>query len=117
MRRLAWTLFAVTCCLAVAQVVLVALSDRRLTSPGSLADGFPIVTLASVAGAGIGALIVSKYPRHRVGWLMVVGALGTAFGVAVQAYAYDALTGRLGRAPWGHEAVWVAVQTGAVFAV
>jgi GAF domain-containing protein len=48
---------------------------------------------------------------------MVVGALGTAFGVAVQAYAYDALTGRLGGAPWGHEAVWVAVQSGAVFAV
>ena len=117
MRRLAWGLFALTCCLAVAEVLLLAISDRRLVSTRNLADGFPIVTAAAVAGAGIGALIVSRYPRHRVGWLLVVGQLGTAFGVAVQAYAHVALTGRLGTPASGHLAVWLSVQTGAVFAI
>lgn len=117
MRRLAWTLFGLTCCLAVAQAALVAVSARRMVSTRILADGFPIVTLAAVAGAGIGALIVSRYPRHRVGWLMVVGQLGTAFGLAVGAYAHEVLTGRLRAAPWGHVAVWLSIQTGAIFAV
>jgi hypothetical protein len=117
MRRLAWTLFGLTCCLALAQVTLIAVSERRLVSTRNLADGFPIVTLAAVAGAAIGALIVSRYPRHRVGWLLVVGQLGTAFGVAVQAYAHEALSGRLRGAPGAHVAVWLSIQTGAIFAV
>lgn len=117
MRRLAWTLFALTCFLAIAEAALVAVSDRRLVSTPNLADGFPIVTLAAVAGAGIGALIVSRYPRHRVGWLMVVGQLGTTFGLAVQAYAHEVLSGRLRGAPWGHLALWLSIQTGAIFAV
>jgi hypothetical protein len=116
-RRLAWALFAVTCVLALADAVLVTLRHWPPISTGVLSDGFPLVTLASVAGACIGALVVSRYPGHRVGWLLVVGQCGTCFGVTVQEYARAALTGPLQAAPGGHLAVWLSLQSGAVFAV
>src|SRR4051794_5668105 len=116
-RRLAWALFALICGLALVDAALVSLERGPLLATRNLSDGFPIVILASVAGAGIGALVVSRYPRHRVGWLLVVGQLGTCLGVAAQAYARDALGGRLGHAPGGHLAIWLSLQVGAVFAV
>lgn len=115
--RLAWTLFALTCAFVVVQVTLLASSSGALLSTRHLSDGFPLVTLAAVAGAGIGALIVSQHPRHRVGWLLVVGQCGTAFGLAAQAYGRDALAGELGSAPGGQLAVWLSFQTGAIFAI
>jgi GAF domain-containing protein len=115
--RLAWTLFGLTCLFAVAQITLIIWSDAPIISARNVSNGFPLVTFAAVAGAGIGALIVSRYPRHRIGWLLVVGQCGTAFGVAAQAYAFSALSGELGAAPLGHFAVWISVQTGAIFAI
>jgi hypothetical protein len=106
-----------TVLLAGGQVAVAVVSREPLISPHHLADGFPLVTLACLVGATIGALIVSRYPRHRIGWLLLVGQCGTAFGLAAQSYGRTVLDGDLGPAHVGHLAVWVAQPVDAVFAV
>jgi GAF domain-containing protein len=115
--RLAWTLFALTCVSVAVQVTTLVLSNDPVISRTHLGDAFPLVTLACVVGAGIGALVVSRYPAHRIGWLLVAGMFGTALGLAAQGYGRAALEGDLGSAPGAHLAVWVSRLFDATFAV
>ena len=60
----------------------------------------------------MGALIVSRHPRHRLGWLLSRASL---LSVTLAAEAYSAgcstATGR-GRAYWAHVAAWAAPLLG-----
>lgn len=115
--RLSWSLFAATVVLAVTQVALLARSETPLFSTETFDDGFPLVTLAAVIASGVGALILTRYPRHRIGWLFVVGQLGTMAGLTAQAYGYTALTDGFGPPALARVAIWVSIQTGGAFAV
>jgi hypothetical protein len=110
--RVAWSLVALTAALAGIRPVVLAASDR-LSSTEAVTAGFPLVDLGAVVGATIGALIVSRHPRHRVGWLFVVGQLLTELGVAAQAYGVAAVRGELPGAPGGSLAIAVGLQFGA----
>ncbi len=37
--------------------------------------GWPLVTLAALGSALMGALIVSRHPRHGIGWLLCLAGL------------------------------------------
>jgi len=90
MRLLGWVLFALTCALIVLQGVFLAASNLSLASYEVLVDHvFPLLGLGAIVGAGVGALIVSRYPGNLVGWLFLVGQLGHAIGLA--AFAFRAL--------------------------
>ncbi|MET0965758.1 MAG: hypothetical protein ABWZ02_05140, partial [Nakamurella sp.] len=90
MRILGWILFALTCVLIVLQGVFLAASNLSLASYEVLVDHvFPLLGLGAIVGAGVGALIVSRYPGNLVGWLFLVGQLGHAIGLA--AFAFRAL--------------------------
>ena len=115
--RLAWILFALTCVCVAVQVATLVLSSEAVLSTTHIADAFPLVTLACVVGAGMGALVVARHPRHRIGWLLVLGMFGTALGLATQGYGRAALEGDLGSAPGGQLAVWVSRLFDATFAV
>jgi signal transduction histidine kinase len=87
MRILGWAAFAATCILFVLQGIFLAASDYALISYEVLADQvFPLLGLGSVIGAGVGALIVSRYPRSIVGWLLLISQLGNVIGIAADAY-------------------------------
>ena len=87
MRRVGWALFALTCALFVVQGVLLAASTNSLISHTVLVDqAFPLVGLGAVIGAGIGVLIISRYPGNVIGWLFVVGQLGSITGLAADAF-------------------------------
>jgi hypothetical protein len=51
--------------------------------------GWPIITIGSVLGAALGALIVTRRPGHRVGWLFIIGA--TCAALSDPLFAYDAI--------------------------
>jgi signal transduction histidine kinase len=107
-------LFGLTCLIAVGHITLLVWDEPSLFTKRAIAEGFPLVTVGAVTGAGVGALILSRYPRHRIGWLFLVGQLLTEFDVAAQAYGEAVLTGELGGAPGGHVAIWLSVMFGAV---
>ncbi|MGS0687868.1 hypothetical protein ACVBEQ_22370 [Nakamurella sp. GG22] len=87
MRRLGWALFGLTCAMFVLQGALLAASTNSLISHKVLVDqAFPLVGLGAVIGAGIGVLIISRYPGNVIGWLFVVGQLGSIIGLAADAF-------------------------------
>ena len=116
-QRLAWALFLLTILVSVVHVALLVASPEPLLSTAVVGEGFPLVTLGAIAGAGIGALIVSRYPAHPVGWLFVVGQLFSELGVMFGVYGHEAVSGRLGDAPGGHVAVWLSIQAGGLFVI
>ena len=104
--RLAWTMFGLTVVCVVAQTVVLA-DQRSLLSRRTIENGWPIISVACVIGALFGALIVARYPRHRIGWLLAVGQLATAVGILADAFAGHILTGHgWGSRALGHWAEW-----------
>jgi len=115
--RVAWSLLLVTVLLAIAEVGFVAASGEPLISATNMDEGFPLVTIAAVASSAMGALIVTRYPTHRIGWLFLIGQLGTMVGLTTQAYGYNAMRGGWGSYSSGQVALWVSVHTGGAFAL
>ncbi len=64
-----------------------------LPSREALEHTWPIVPLAVLVGAVVGALVVGRHPHHRVGWLFCVGQAGASLGLAAQALERAVLTG------------------------
>ena len=84
--RLAWSLFAATLFLLAAQTYFVIASHTPLESKDLGLNTFPIVTAGTALGALFGALVASRHPSNRVGWLFCVGQLGTAIGLVADAF-------------------------------
>lgn len=115
--RLARGLFGLTLLVSVVHVLLLASSERSMFHTDVISDGFPLVTLGAIAGAGVGAVIVSRYPGHVIGWLLVVGQLVSELGLMLRAYGHNVLAGELGSAPGGEVANWLSLQAGGLFVV
>jgi signal transduction histidine kinase len=114
----AWSLCAATALAAGTQVVLLAWAGGPLLTAETFSGGFPLVTAGTVAGSAVGALIVSRYPRHPIGWLFSIGGLGTAVGLAAGTYASPALrTGDLADTWAAGPAIRVAMIFNALYAL
>ena len=113
-QRLPWVLFSLTCLIVAAHVALLVNGAQPMITRHAVAAGFPLVPVGAVIGAGVGALILSRFPRHPIVWLFLIGQLLTAFDVAAQAYGEAVLRGELGGAPGGHVAIWLSVIFGAI---
>jgi hypothetical protein len=85
--RLAWVLAGLTGVFCVADVIVTA-QYRPLLSEAAVAEhGFPFVNGAVLGSAVLGAVIIARYERHPVGWLLsLVGSTG-AFSLLTEAYA------------------------------
>ena len=118
MRILGWVLFAATCVLFALQGVFLAASTFPMTSYEVLVDQvFPLLGIGAVIGAGVGALIVSRYPRNLIGWLFLVGQLGNVVGLAADAFGILVAQGIVGSPPVGQLAAYLGQVFGAVFTV
>ncbi len=114
--RHAWAAVVVTAALAVAQAFLLAAAGVPLWSAAAVSEGFPGIPLATVVGSLVGAVILSRHPRHRIGWLFCLGQLGVAIGLAGRAAGNLALAD--GRYPAGGRAAeWLGDLLGGVFAL
>ncbi|WP_222269557.1 hypothetical protein [Modestobacter marinus] len=102
-RQLAWGLCGLTAVCAAGQTVLLA--DRPLLSAAAFLEGWPLLPAGTVVGTLVGALVVSRHPGHRVGWLLCAGQATTALGL------FAASAGA--RAGPGHPATWLGAVLGA----
>jgi len=75
--RLAWALAILTGVAAIADTVMTLESSSFFSEQAVAQHGWPFITAAVVLCSTTGAVIVSRYPRHPIGWS------GTANGVAI----------------------------------
>jgi signal transduction histidine kinase len=112
LRRVPMILTGLTILCCAAQPVLLASGGMSLWSAEALDHGFPLLTLTAATGAIVGGLILSRHPRHRIGWLFLIGQLCTAAGQAAEAYGWAILDGNLdGPVTPAHLAAWLANMT------
>ncbi|PWW21459.1 hypothetical protein JD79_00591 [Geodermatophilus normandii] len=117
-RRWAWSLCVVTVAVSAGQIVVLVAGGLPLLAAESLDEPFPTVTVAVAIGSVIGAVIVDRHPRHRVGWLICTGQAGAALGLGAQALGLAVLVGDLPvPEPVGHVAGWVGSVFGASYAL
>jgi signal transduction histidine kinase len=114
--RIAWSLAAAAGAAALAETVLLA-SHQPLLSAATFDHGWPIITAAAVAGSVLGALVVSRSPRHRIGWLLCAGQFGVAVGLALQAFGARVLDDSDAASTVGHWALWLAQLVSAPYAL
>ena len=108
-RALAW----LTAALVAVDVVISARSVALWSETAVAVHGFPFIHGAVVGSAVMGALIVARYPRHPIGWLLsAVGTVG-AVSLVTESYAYwvQEADGP-GPASLGGAAAWVSMLTG-----
>lgn len=87
MRVVGWVLFAATCGMVVLQGLFLATAGYSMTSYEVVVDHvFPLLGIGAIVGAGVGALVVWRYPGNLVGWLLVIGQLGNVIGLAADAF-------------------------------
>src|SRR5205807_791663 len=102
---LSWAFVGIYTLLAGVTIAL----EKAQVGGSSLVDLWVLV--AALAYAVVGALIVSRHPRHVIGWMFSVVALG--FGVAFfsSVYAVQALVVVPGTLPFGQAAAWFGLWT------
>jgi len=115
--RVAWSLAVLALLCATADTVFTALRAPLLSADVWTDHGWPMVTGATLGCALMGALIVSRQPRHPVGWLLVVAGT-SCISVSAEAYYLWALDGAgHGPAAVGHFAGWLSGLFGAPLAM
>ncbi len=118
MRALGWLAFVATCVMVVLQGVLIAAASTPLLSAYVLVElAFPLLGVGAIVGAGVGALIVSRYPRNVIGWLFLVSQLGQAFGLVVAAFAALVADGTVDAPLTGRIALYIDQFLDATFTV
>src|SRR4051794_19844670 len=115
--RIAWSMVVLSVVCAVLDTVIVAAQKPLLSHEVFYEHGWPIVPLATLGAAVMGALIVSRYPRHPIGWLLVVTG-ATSIAVAGEAYEFWPPFGS-GHAAVvaGHVVGWVSALLGSPLGV
>ena len=110
--RVAWALVAVTVMAFTADTAFTA-AHRPLLSEATWADhGWPLAPLASLGCALMGALIVARYPRHPLGWLLCAASL-LSVTLAAEAYSVWVLEGDgPGSASGARLAAWAGTLLG-----
>jgi hypothetical protein len=110
--RTAWAVFGFAVLATVLDTVFTA-AHRSLWSESTWAEhGWPLAPLANLGCALMGALIVSRHPRHPLGWLLSVASL-LSVTLAAEAYGVWVLDGDgPGLESWGHVAVWASPLLG-----
>ena len=83
---MAWVLAGFTFVLTVADIAVTA-QYRHLLSEAAVAEhGFPFVNAAVLGSAVLGAVIIARYERHPIGWLLcLIGSTG-AFSLLTESY-------------------------------
>ena len=86
--RVAWALAVLTTVLVIVDTVVAAQALPLVSETAVAVHGFPLVHGAVVGSALMGALIVSRYDRHPIGWLLCVVGIDGALTLLTEAYAF-----------------------------
>jgi hypothetical protein len=105
-RRLCWAVFGLTVAFVAGSIGL----DIAIRGAGyaGRVDAFLAPLLVMMAGfAAVGALVATRRPENRIGWLFLVAGSSFAAMQLASQYAYYALIVRHGDLPLGIWAAWV----------
>jgi len=110
--RIAWCVAGLAAVAALLDTLFTA-AHLALLSEATVADhGWPLITLAGVGCAFMGALIVSRLPRQPLGWLLCTAGL-ISVTLAAEAYGDWVLEGDGPGSPyWAHVAGWAGSLLG-----
>jgi hypothetical protein len=86
--RLAWGLAIVSVVAVLLDVAVSAQAVPLLSETSVAVHGFPFVHGAVVGSAVMGALIVARYERHPIGWLLLAVGVAGSLSLVTEAYAY-----------------------------
>jgi hypothetical protein len=85
--RIGWLLTAVSAVCAAADTLVTKAAYGHLWSEETVAvHGWPIVTAATVGATAMGALIISRYERHPIGWLLCLIGFTSSLSMLTEAY-------------------------------
>jgi signal transduction histidine kinase len=112
MRRIAWGLAGASVVLAVVAAVLAYLDQSSRTAVLTSNLAWVSQMLAALGAAVIGAVIVSRRPGNRIGWLALAGGLLYSLSGCCKSYGARALLAAPGSLPAGHLAMWLYWVTG-----
>jgi hypothetical protein len=117
-RRIAWLAVGVSALLVVVDTALVVASYPPLSARSTGIHGWPLVNLAGLGSAVLGAVIVGANPRQPIGWILNLVGLTTSISLAAESYSiwvlqYDGQ----GSTAQGHLAGWVAAILGGPLAL
>lgn len=116
--RIAWVLAGLTLVCCVADVAVTA-QYRHLLSEAAVAEhGFPFVDGAVLGCAVMGAVIITRYERHPIGWLLAVIGFTSAISLLTEAYAIWVISeGGPGTRTLGGFSAWVSSLLGGQLAI
>ena len=116
--RVAWSLTALSAVCLLVDTGVVAASGSLLSEKSMAVHGWPLVNVAALGSAVMGALIVTRHARHPVGWLLNVVGATTSVSMVGESYSLWVIE-LAGPGPaWaGHVAGWVAAMFGGPFAL
>ena len=116
--RVAWALAGVTLVLVVVDAVVAAQSVPLTSETAVAVHGFPFVHGAVLGSSVMGALIISRYDRHPIGWLLnLVGTAGSV-SLLTESYAYWVQeAGGPGSASLGGVSSWISALLGGQLAI
>ena len=115
--RLAWGLAALSLVLAVVDTVFTGLHTSLLGRSAWIDHGWPMIALTTASCSVMGALVVSRYPRNPIGWLLIVAGM-SSISIACEGYSFWALEpGGHGPALAGHVTGWASNLFGAPLAM
>ncbi|HEU0103284.1 MAG TPA: hypothetical protein VFR07_13280 [Mycobacteriales bacterium] len=115
--RIAWGVVAVTLVCVVLDTWVTAAYRPLLAAQTWAEHGWPLAPLAALGCALMGALVVTRYPRHPVGWLLLLAGT-SAISLAAEAYGLWVVeAGGPGPEVAAHVALWVSVLLGAPLAL
>ena len=110
--QVAWCVVGVATGAAILDTWFTAAHDSLLSEATWAAHGWPLAPLAGVGCALMGALIISRYPTHMLGWLLSVASL-LSVTLAADAYTLWVLEGDgPGSAYWVHVIAWASPLLG-----
>ena len=111
--RTAWILAALTAVLVVADGWVTAAYRPLLSEEAVAVHGFPFVDAAALGSAVMGALIISRYARHPIGWLLCLTGVTAAISLLLEAYSVWVLTaGGPGSPAVGGVTGWISALLG-----
>ena len=111
--RLAWGLAGLSLVLTIADTVILVQAYGLLSSVALSEKSWPLIDAAAVGASVVGALIVSRLPRHPIGWLLcVVGFIGALALVGESYSVWVVVKDGPGPLALGHAVGWVAALVG-----
>jgi signal transduction histidine kinase len=111
--RVAWLLVALSIVALVADAFITA-AWSPLWSEATLAvHGWPLVNLAALGSSLMGALIISRYPRHLIGLLLCLSGAASQASMLLESYGIWVIQGSGPDPEWlGHLTSWLSVVIG-----